>query len=74
MAANVSAMYVCICNTLTDRQVRLAIAAGAKSACDVYGHFDCSPVCGRCMAMIRSFITEADRNANDDDVLPIAAE
>ena len=66
-------MYVCICNSLTDRQVRSAVAAGARNTGQVYRHFGCSCVCGKCMPMIRTLITVHSQSAQDDS-FPIAAE
>ncbi len=66
-------MYVCICNSLTDRQVRSALASGARNTRQVYGHFGCSCVCGKCMPMIRSLISEHESTARDDP-FPLAAE
>ena len=66
-------MYVCICNSLTDRQVRSAVGAGARNTREVYRHFGCSCVCGKCMPMIRTLISSHEAASNDDG-FPLAAE
>ena len=66
-------MYVCICNSLTDRQVRSAVTNGARNIREVYRHFGCSCVCGKCMPMIRTLIS-AHEPSSQDDAFPLAAE
>ena len=42
-------MYVCICNALTDRQVKQAAAAGGLTkASSVYAACGCRAQCGQC--------------------------
>ena len=42
-------MYICICNGITDRQIKMAVANGAvRSVSDVYRCMQCKPECGRC--------------------------
>jgi bacterioferritin-associated ferredoxin len=41
-------MYVCLCNALTDRQVREAITAGATRIRDIYAGCGCKAQCGTC--------------------------
>jgi bacterioferritin-associated ferredoxin len=43
-----SSMYVCICNALTDAQVREAIASGASRVREVYAGCGCKAQCGTC--------------------------
>ena len=45
---SVIAMYVCICNGLTERHVRDAVEAGALQPGDVYQSFGCEMQCGTC--------------------------
>ena len=54
-----SAMIVCSCNVLTDRDVRdAAKEAGRRSAAHVYGCLGCSAQCGRCARTIRQIMDE----------------
>ncbi len=49
-------MYVCICNAFTDRDVNLAIDAGACTVGQVYRCLDAVPQCGKCKDTIREMI------------------
>ena len=42
------AMYVCICNAVTDRQIREAAASGARTFADVRRRTGCADCCGSC--------------------------
>jgi bacterioferritin-associated ferredoxin len=62
-------MYVCNCNGLSERAVRLQIAqrspacggAGPSSVGQLFGCFGCKPQCGKCIAEMRQLIDEANR-------------
>ncbi len=42
-------MYVCVCNALSDREVKRVIASGrVRSADDIYAVLGCTPQCGVC--------------------------
>jgi bacterioferritin-associated ferredoxin len=42
-------VYICLCNALTDRQVKLAAAnAGSTKAADIYAACGCRAQCGQC--------------------------
>lgn len=49
-------MYVCICNAFTDRDVNVAIDAGACTVGQVYRCLDAVPQCGKCKDTIREMI------------------
>ncbi|WP_424136419.1 (2Fe-2S)-binding protein [Roseomonas chloroacetimidivorans] len=57
-------MYVCICNGLTDTQIRSAIASGAGRTHDVYAACNCKAQCGTCtsqiLCMLRSQVAAAN--------------
>jgi bacterioferritin-associated ferredoxin len=50
-------MYVCLCNALTDAQLRTA-AAGAARVRDVYAGCCCQAQCGCCTATVLSILRE----------------
>ncbi len=54
-------MYVCVCNGLTERDVRSAArSCGRRNPKDVYGHLGCEVACGSCVTHARAVIaTEA---------------
>jgi len=41
-------MYVCICNPVTDAQVRQAIDSGCRSLDDLQSKLGLGSMCGRC--------------------------
>ena len=49
-------MIVCVCNVLTESDVRTAVEGGAQSADAVYGHHGCERECGTCVSMIEGFL------------------
>ena len=52
-------MYVCLCNALTDRQVRQAVADGACRPREVYGACGCRAQCSSCARAILATIRDA---------------
>jgi bacterioferritin-associated ferredoxin len=51
-------MYVCLCNALTDFQVKDAVASGADKPRDVYAACKCAAQCGTCTRLILGLIRE----------------
>jgi bacterioferritin-associated ferredoxin len=49
-------MYVCICNGISDRTVRAAVAAGCRSVAQVYQAVGERPQCGKCVHQIRAMV------------------
>jgi bacterioferritin-associated ferredoxin len=41
-------MYVCLCNAITDGEIRGAIALGARSVADLKSTLGVATCCGRC--------------------------
>jgi bacterioferritin-associated ferredoxin len=41
-------MYVCLCNAITDREIRGAVALGARSVADLKSTLGVATCCGRC--------------------------
>ena len=52
-------MYVCLCNALTDRQVRQAVADGASRPREVYGACGCRAQCSSCARAVLAAIRDA---------------
>jgi bacterioferritin-associated ferredoxin len=52
-------MFVCLCNALTDRQVRDAAMAGADRPSQIYGACGCDVQCGNCAPTLRKIVNEA---------------
>lgn len=51
-------MYVCLCNGLTDRQVRRTATATGCSAAGVYRLLGVRPQCGKCLPMVREILRD----------------
>jgi bacterioferritin-associated ferredoxin len=52
-------MYICICNAVTDRQIRAAVAAGAASLDDVTMQLGVGAGCGCCRDAAQELIRDA---------------
>ena len=46
-------MYVCICNGLTDGQVRAVCQKRQGRVSDVYKALGCAAKCGKCVPMVK---------------------
>ena len=51
-------MYVCLCNGLTDRDLRPHTAAGTQSVSMVYQACGCRPQCGKCVPFVVQMLRE----------------
>ncbi|HJW51068.1 MAG TPA: (2Fe-2S)-binding protein [Burkholderiaceae bacterium] len=52
-------MYICICNAVTDRQIRAAVAAGASSLDEVSMALGVAAGCGCCREAAQQLIHES---------------
>lgn len=64
-------MYVCICNAVTDKQIRKAAREGCTSLRELSCRTACSTTCGKCARMAREILDEElkrmDENAQRDE-------
>lgn len=72
-------MYICICNGLTDRDLRTAQNAGAVREGEVFRHFGVKPQCGRCISCMRGLLGGGDsapagERRHATDAAPLAAQ
>ncbi len=51
-------MYVCICNQVTDREIREAVYAGASRLCDIQQELGVATQCGKCGQMAKCILNE----------------
>jgi bacterioferritin-associated ferredoxin len=51
-------MYVCLCNALTDRQLRQHLARGVRSVSMLYRACGTEPQCGKCVPLVRQMLRE----------------
>ena len=52
-------MYVCVCNAVTEGQVRQAINEGALTTCQVRQKLDAERVCGSCDDCLEDYLAES---------------
>jgi bacterioferritin-associated ferredoxin len=58
-------MFVCLCNGLTDRDVRDSAEAGCSVAM-VYRSLGCQPQCGKCVPFVRDMLRQSAAPAQID--------
>ena len=51
-------MYVCICNAITDKQIRRAVRNGASSMYDLRGSLGVAAGCGSCARTAEEILEE----------------
>ena len=51
-------MYVCLCNGVTEQQIRDAICDGASTVCDLNARLGVASGCGCCRAFAAQVIDE----------------
>ncbi len=51
-------MIVCICNALSEDEVRTAARAGAPCPKSAYAHLGCEPQCGTCLCFAQEIIDQ----------------
>lgn len=59
-------MYVCLCNAITEREVRHAIQLGARKLGDLQESLGVATCCGKCADCARGILAE-ERNAQRSD-------
>ena len=52
-------MYICICNQVTDREIRDAVFAGANRIRDIQQHLGVATQCGKCGQMAKCILQQA---------------
>ena len=54
-------MYVCVCNAITDRQIRKAAKAGARTVWDLQSELGVASGCGSCTEAASEILSESRR-------------
>jgi len=54
-------MYVCICNAVTDKMIRSAVAEGASTLDDLNRMTGCAGCCGSCAGIAEEVLRDARR-------------
>jgi len=52
-------VYVCLCNGVTDRQIRDAAAAGCRTMSELTMRTGCGATCGSCIEMATALLEDA---------------
>jgi bacterioferritin-associated ferredoxin len=52
-------MYVCMCNAVTDREIRNAVALGARTLADLKSTLGVATCCGRCADCAHGIVRDA---------------
>jgi len=55
-------MYVCLCNAITDRDVRRHSVEEGCSVSMVYRALGCEPQCGKCVPFVRQMLRQSEAN------------
>jgi bacterioferritin-associated ferredoxin len=51
-------MIVCVCNNISDREIREAVELGIDSMADLYKQLGVGTVCGTCVSYARQVMNE----------------
>lgn len=60
---SLDAMYVCVCNAVTDREIRSAAELGARSLDDLSACLGVATCCRRCSDCARKVLSDALANS-----------
>ncbi|MBC7207678.1 MULTISPECIES: (2Fe-2S)-binding protein [Methyloversatilis] len=52
-------MYICLCEPVTDRDIKAAVHTGCRTVRDVAGQLGCCRDCGRCVRAAKEVIDAA---------------
>lgn len=66
-------MFVCICNAITDHQIKETVAAGAHSLSDLKNQLGVATCCGCCAELATSFLN-AHHIGQNNLVSPLPTE
>jgi bacterioferritin-associated ferredoxin len=66
-------MYICLCNAVTDHDIRRAAADGVRSFAELQARTGCSDCCGCCEAEARATLAKAIEQISLDIPLLVTA-
>ena len=66
-------MYVCVCQAVTERQVREAVSQGVTSMRGLRAQLGVASECGRCARCAHGILKECSQCPRRDDSLAAAA-
>jgi bacterioferritin-associated ferredoxin len=65
-------MFVCVCNGVTDRQIREAVSDGACSLDELAARLGVAAGCGTCVDFARQVLHETLRSPTSSELLNVA--
>ena len=63
-------MYICLCNAVTDHDIRREVADGARTFAELQARTGCSDCCGCCESEARACVTQAIEQVESTTMLP----
>jgi bacterioferritin-associated ferredoxin len=63
-------MYICLCNAVTDHDIRREVAAGVRTFAELQARTGCSDCCGCCEPEARACLQQAVEHAGSATTLP----
>jgi bacterioferritin-associated ferredoxin len=63
-------MLVCNCRGINEKQVKVAVRAGATDWAEVHSHYGTEPSCGKCSCEIQEVIAAYSFRENESDSAP----
>ena len=51
-------MYVCVCNAITDREIRAQAACEQSTVAMIYRALGTKPKCGKCVPLVRQMLRQ----------------
>jgi bacterioferritin-associated ferredoxin len=61
-------MYVCICNAVTDRQIKTAVQEGHETFEKIQQQLDVGTCCGKCESHAKEVISEARNDEHKTEI------
>ncbi|MDO4997220.1 MAG: (2Fe-2S)-binding protein [Neisseria sp.] len=62
-------MFVCICNAVTDHQIKEVVAAGANTLSDLKNQLGVATCCGCCSDLASSFLNSHNAQNHQNNAL-----
>lgn len=66
-------MYVCLCNGITDREIKQSIRAGANNLQDLRDQLGVGTQCGQCACLSQELLNEAMEDSMNRNLAYAAA-
>jgi bacterioferritin-associated ferredoxin len=67
-------VYICVCNAVTDGEIRRAVALGARSLRDLKDRLAVATSCGKCASSTHSVLRIQGNQSLRDDAMGLAKQ